>query len=291
MIGPIPPAIHFAGRLLSKPLDGGKLFRCLSCHLVYRYPSLNKDEVDALYRQGNAANWQTSSAKRPDWKIANDWISRKLTTDSAVLDVGCFDGQFLNSLESVERRVGIEIHEGAREKAKESGVNIIGSDFAALADGSSAFDAVTAFDVIEHTHNPINFLTILGRATRKSGIVIVSSGNSNAPTWKLLGGSYWYCVIGEHLSFINPDWCAWAAPRSGLKLDQIITFSHVNGTLRHRIVDLAKNLLYAWAPRGFAGLRSVGMGGAEYRVHKDLLSNPPSWMTAKDHIICLFVKQ
>ena len=150
---------------------------------------------------------------------------------------------------------------------------------------------VTAFDVIEHTHNPMDILAKLAGVTRDNGIVIVSTGNSDAPSWRLLGGRYWYCVIGEHLSFINPNWCAWAAPRVGLELKQTITFSHANATWWQRIVDVAKNLLYAVFPRGFAWLRMMGLGGEEYRGHKDLLSYPPNWMSAKDHFICLFVKK
>ncbi len=208
-----------------------------------------------------------------------------------VVDVGCFDGKFLRSVESIHSRFGIEIHEASRAKARESGIHLIGTDFAALTETETVFDVVTAFDVIEHTHNPMDFLARLAGVTRENGIVIVSTGNSDAPSWRLLGSRYWYCVIGEHLSFINPNWCAWAAPRVGLELKQIITFSHVNATWWQRIVDVAKNLFYAVFPRGFAWLRKMGLGGEEYRGHKVLLDNPPSWMSAKDHFICFFEKK
>lgn len=291
LVGAIPPAIYFAGHLLSTPLQGGDLFRCLSCGLVFRYPRLSKAELDKLYCQSNADSWQTAPAARSDWQIASQWISQQLPADSAILDVGCFDGRFLRSIGSIHSHFGIEIHETARATARESGIHLIGTDFAALTETKTVFDVVTAFDVIEHTHNPMDFLAKLAGVTRKNGIVIVSTGNSDATSWRLLGARYWYCVIGEHLSFINPNWCAWAAPHVGLELKQIITFSHVNATWRQRIVDVAKNLFYAFFPRGFAWLRTMGMGGEEYRGHNVLLTHPPSWGSAKDHFICLFVKK
>ena len=125
LVGAIPSAIYFAGRLLSTPLQGGDLFRCLSCGLVFRYPRLSKVELDELYCQGNADSWQSAPAARSDWQIANKWISRYLPTANSILDVGCFDGGFLRSVRSIHSRFGIEIHEAARKKAQESGIHLL----------------------------------------------------------------------------------------------------------------------------------------------------------------------
>jgi SAM-dependent methyltransferase len=291
LVGAIPSSIDFAGNLLRTPLPGGNLFRCLSCGLAFRYPRLSKADLDLLYCQGNAGNWQSAPAARPDWQIANKWISRYLPTACSILDIGCFDGEFLRSIGAIHNRFGIEIHEGACGKARESGIHIIGSDFATMPEINKMFDVVTSFDVIEHSHNPMEFLAKLAGVTQKNGIIIISTGNSDAFGWRLLGGHYWYCAIGEHLSFPNPNWCRWAAPLLGLELEQVVTFSHVNATWRQWLADVAKNLFYAVLPRGFAYLRAMGMGDAIFRGHKELLKNPPKWMSAKDHFLCLFVKK
>lgn len=259
--------------------------------MAFRYPRLDKGELNELYRQGKAENWQAAPAARADWKIASKWISQHLPADSAILDVGCFDGGFLRSVESSRKRFGIEIHEDARKKAQEFGIQLIGTDFAALSETKAVFDAVTSFDVIEHTHNPFDFLGDLAKVADKGGIIIISTGNSDALSWRLLGARYWYCTIGEHLSFINPRWCEWAAPHLGLELKQVIRFTHASATWRQRLSDAVKNLLYVATPRGFALLRKMGLGDAEYRRHKELLSQSPSWMSSRDHFICLFVKK
>lgn len=291
LIGAIPASIYFAGRYLDLPLQGGNLFRCLNCQLVFRYPQLSKEELDRLYCQGNPINWQTAPETRKDWEIAIKWISQNMPGANSILDVGCFDGGFLRFVGADYSRFGIEIHDAARRAAQESGVQIIGADFASLTEATASFDVVTAFDVIEHVNNPMYFLEKLAMATRKKGIVIVSSGNSEAYGWRLLGAHYWYCVIGEHLAFINPKWCAWAAPRVGLELKLMATFSHSDTTIWQQAIDTLKNLIYAFSPRGFALLRLLGLGGDVYRVHKELLNYPPNWISAKDHCIYLLEKK
>ncbi len=290
-VGKIPPSIRFAGRLLSRPLPGGYLFKCRVCRLAFRYPRLGKSELDALYSKGNVENWQSAPAARADWRNARLWVSQHLATGGSILDVGCFDGGFLKTVGTEHRRHGIEIHEAASVRAQKDGIRLIGTDFTDLSKVEPSFDVVTSFDVIEHTHDPFAFLSSLVGATRKEGIIIISTGNSDALSWRLLGASYWYCSIGEHLSFINPRWCKWVAPHLDIELKQIIQFSHESTTWRRWGGETLKNLLYAVSPHGFSLLRGIGFGGAEYREHRELAGQPPHWISAKDHFICLFVKK
>lgn len=291
MVGTIPSEIRFGGRILSAPLPGGDLLRCHECELAFRYPRLEKSTLDALYRQSDSEHWASSPDKRTDWRLAGDWLSRCVPRDSSILDVGCWDGAFLQSAGSNGKRYGIEINQSARERAQVAGVQIIGTDFNALAQTSALFDAVTSFDVIEHTHDPAAFLCTLAKVTRENGVVIISSGNSDAVSWKLLGARYWYCTIAEHLSFISPRWCETVAPRVGLELRQIAKFSHVQLNWRKSLGQLLGNMFYAASPGGFSWLRARGLGGSLYRSHKELLRYPPNWMSANDHFIALFVKK
>lgn len=290
-VGKIPSAINFAGRILSEPLDGGSLFRCRTCGLVFRCPRMKKADLDVLYHLGSSENWQAAPSAREEWKIASQWISQYMPDECSILDVGCFDGGFLRSLPSSYKKFGIEIHEAARNKAQRNDINIVGTDFSSLIETDSVFDVVTAFDIIEHTHNPIEFLRDISSVVSKNGCIVISSGNSTALSWKLLGARYWYCTLSEHLSFISPIWCEWAASETGLVLKHVNHFSHSSVTWRKQISDAMKNLLYVATPLGFAMLRKMGLGGAEYREHKELLKYPPSWMSAKDHIVCMFVKR
>ncbi len=289
-LGKIPSVISFAGRLLSVPLEGGSLVRCRKCGVSFRYPQLDKKSLDELYRQGKTENWQTAPNARGDWQIAGRWLLNHLKLEAAILDVGCFDGAFLSTVEKFQSRSGIEIHEEAGNKAQGHGIQIIGKDFAGLKDIAATFDAVTSFDVIEHAQNPLEFLKDIARLTNEGGIIILSTGNSDALSWKILGSRYWYCTIGEHLSFINPRWCEWAGKQLGLEIKQVIKFSHGNVSWKFRVGEVVKNLFYWLFPQGYSILRKMGMGGDEFRTYKEMLIHPPGWISANDHFICIYTK-
>lgn len=291
VIGIIPSAIIFAGRVLDTPLKGGSLIRCRKCNVSFRYPQLDKSSLDELYRQGKSDTWQTEASTRLDWQIARHWISNQLKKSAQILDVGCFDGGFLKMLDKPHRLFGIEIHEAAGDRAKKYGINLIGKDYAGLEEVTVSFDVITSFDVIEHTHNPIAFLEQLVQATNDGGYIIISTGNSDALSWKLLGACYWYCKIPEHISFINPNWCEWAGKKLGLEIVKISKFSHAQLTWKQSMVDIIKNVFYCLTPKGFALFRQMGMGSNLYRDHQELLITPPSWTTAQDHFICIFRKR
>lgn len=289
----IPASISFAGCSLDGPLPGGDLFHCPSCGITFRYPRLSKNELDALYWRGNGNKWRTTVHSRRDWEIAKTWILNNyhFKGNRSILDVGCFDGSFLESFGSGYKLYGIEINPEARDRARATGIQLIGTDFATIDNIKMSFDVVTSFDVIEHVHNPMDYLVKLSSLTQRNGIVILATGNTNARTWRLLKSRYWYSAISEHLSFINPTWCKWVAPRIGLELKKIVFFSHTKAKFRQQITETAKNLFYITCPTTFAWLRKIGFGNEENRNHKELLRYPPSWSSSRDHFISLFIKK
>lgn len=285
-IGAIPDAFEFAGTKLESPLSGGSLIRCNTCCLHWRSPQPEKAELDALYRRGDTGSWQYHPVKRLDWQITTS-ILRKNQGITSVLDVGCFDGRFLDHLGADYHRAGIEVHPLAAEQAASKGIQIIGNDFSDLDTLSTQFDVVVAMDVIEHVSNPRKFLESLAKATRPGGLIIVSTGNTAAWPWRLMGGMYWYCSIAEHISFINPRWCKYTARNLGLAIEDSITFSHEPSMALPAFIQATANVFYRCFPnlahnlrRGYARCR-----GTPYR-HTFL--TPPHWRSAKDHLLVVF---
>jgi len=288
ILGVIPSAVSFAGRLLDEPIPGGKLFRCNCCRLGFRHPHLDKRQLDALYRQGKNDAWSVSDAKtRNDWNIACGWIDTNVKAGS-VLDIGCFDGTFLASLGADYKKFGIEIHPGAARRAQEHGVNIVGADLAHCADGGRLYDVVVAFDVIEHVEDPRQFLQQLAGYVKPGGYLIISSGDLDARSWRLMGSRYWYCVIPEHISFVSPKWSLGAAKNLKLRVVDIEHFSHAMASPLERIMQFMKNMLYRFSPGISAWLRSKGVGHRVVLEHRELLEMPPVWITAKDHFLVIF---
>jgi 2-polyprenyl-3-methyl-5-hydroxy-6-metoxy-1,4-benzoquinol methylase len=290
LVGEIPSANLFAGRVLTAPLSGGFLYECKTCFLLFRFPRLAGSDSNFLYRQADKATWSARSEERRDWTLAATWLT-SAAEGGMILDVGCFDGGFLDSLGSRYERHGVEINEQASQEAQRKGVDIIGTDFSDLEKLFGSYDGVTALDVIEHVPDPFRFLALLAQVTRPGGTVIISTGNTDAPSWRLMGSRYLYCTIAEHISFINARWCHQAALRLGLQVCRIEKFSHGKATFPRRVSELVKNLFYLFFPQAAAWLRKKRLvGHVEASIDPSLQNHPPVWGSAKDHFMILFHK-
>lgn len=202
-IGEIPPILINLPVEINKPsfLFNSSLYSCNSCNLYFRWPQVSKEILNYLYQK---ANYQTRSRK--DWEIAAKWLNSNCTKKT-ILDIGCFEGGFLEYLGKDWKRYGVEINEKAIQKAKEKGITIIGKDFNQMDKLSQKFEAVIAMDIIEHTENPLKFFLKLIEVTFSKGFIIISSGDTSAFSWKIMGSHYWYCMFPGHISFINEIWC------------------------------------------------------------------------------------
>lgn len=291
IVGEIPVTDRFAGLNLSGQLQGGRLYMCDKCYLYFRHPRLSKIELDELYKNGPMQNWGIKPELRNDWKVAKDWIRKNLGLADKILDVGCFDGGFLEFLGDGYRRFGIEIHEGARKLAQAKGILIVGSNFNALDKIIGKYDAVVAIDIIEHVHNPYLFLVKLSQATRKGGLIIVTSGDTESFTWRMAKHRYYYCVVAEHISFINLAWCRYVSSKLGLELIGVKRFSHSKTGFSQSALELGKNSIYVLFPPLARWLRSQGFGKKNVNKYKELLDHPPSYTSARDHLAVLFKKR
>lgn len=295
-IGPISGAYLFASHNLDEILEGGSLFTCNNCYLGFRFPLPSHDTLNELYRTSSIDHWQYDPTHRTDWTLSREWLTR-LHEGGRLLDVGCYDGAFKEVLDDNWHMEGIEINEHAIQIATERGVTIVSDDLSNLASmplykSSQKYEATVAFDVIEHVPDPRKLLKDMMNVTKQGGTLIIATGNRDALSWKLMGSSYWYCTIPEHLAFISTSWCEAVAYTLNLELLHLETYCHEqNPTLKLTIKELGSNLLYRFSPRLFAQLRRFGFGDKDTDTFKELAYYPPTWTTAKDHLIAIFRKK
>ena len=287
-IGSIPATNVFAGRTLGGVLAGGILYRCHQCSLGFRWPRLSKDALDNLYTQGSDTAWSASTQSRRDWYMAHSWLEQCLAPLSEILDIGCFDGGFLEPLLPTHHCYGVEINASARNRAQQKGIEIIGSDFSAL---TGRFDCVTAFDVIEHVEQPKSFLAACLAAVRPGGSVLISTGNLDALTFRLMGSRYWYCAIAEHISFVSPAWFSGLAGPLNYRITKQTHVAHGSTSFLSQIRHATFNLLYRVMPSAFHTLRKIRMGHKTASIYPELADYPPNWGSAQDHFVILLTKQ
>jgi 2-polyprenyl-3-methyl-5-hydroxy-6-metoxy-1,4-benzoquinol methylase len=287
--GPIPKTDVFAGIFLQTPLEPGSLYRCVNCSLGFRWPQLTKSELNDLYQKGDDQTWSVSNGlSRLDWALAVNLIREKLGHQARVLDVGCFDGGFLDLLGFSYDRFGVEIHKPAAIRAQEKGVKIIASDYAGIA---GEYDCITSFDVIEHVENPKEFIISCMKAVVPGGYVLISTGNMDSFAFKMQGSKYWYSTISEHISFISPKWVDKLAFDQGYQVETINFFSHAEAkNFKFAVKELILNVLYWMHPKILGWIRQLTDRQGRFLKHQDLMNHPPSWFTAKDHFMVMLKK-
>ncbi len=266
------------------------MYRCRKCHLGFRWPRISQELRRQLYIGGNEHAWKIPAQQRHDWILACDWIRPLFPSSARILDVGCYDGKFLSSLEDGYQRYGIEIHPSARQRLSEKSINIFGSDIDKLSGTKSKFDCITAFDFIEHVESPKSFLSQCANALKPGGYIIISSGNLDALSFRLMGSRYWYCTNAEHLSFISMKWLYRTVPKLGLKINKFKTISHESTHMASKIKQPLVCIGYRLLPQFFGYLRRRGWGGKDAVNHPELAEYPPVWGSAKDHFIVLMKK-
>ena len=293
IIGPIPSSNEFAGKTLDEFIPGGNLCACKDCKLYFRSPRMDMNKLNALYKHANPNHWQYVIDDRIDWRIALDYLSSKHTSGK-IIDFGCWDGSFLMNCIGFFDCYGIETNHTAAQKAIERGIKILSNDWSNVSIQAETFDSVVAFDVIEHVCDPKKFLSNIASITKNGGDILISTGNTDALSWRIMRSKYWYCHISEHISFININWCYEIGKKLNLKVKHYEKFSHLgnNKTFRSYFSELRKNIAYAFKSptRSVSYHKERGSDKSEVSKFPELKLKPPSWMSAKDHIIVIFGK-
>jgi SAM-dependent methyltransferase len=282
-VGQIPDSSRFAGAVLEQALPGGVLCRCKACSLWFRHPRLAKEVLDRLYQDGSAEAWNAAGTQRPDWRLVKQTLC-ELVPGGRVLDVGCSDGELLAQIGPRYSRFGLELNRAAAQQARLRGVIVVEHDLHNLARCDRRFDAIIATDVIEHTHDPLGFLRDCVRLLSPGGVVLITTGDTEARSWRLMKGQYWYCANAEHLSFLNESWIRYAARLLSLDVLRLQRFAH-DRCISRCLAQAALNLAYRVSPALVAVARRSFARDKRTRQRPDLMLLPPSWSTATDHFL------
>lgn len=170
------------------------LVRCRACGQVQRRGAGEDD----LHRIESTALWREPSMP-PTWLEAQLPSRLQERQDTAVLDVGCWEGDLLAGMPVRWRRVGVEPNERAAARARDRGLEIEVGFLEEVSLASDAFDLVTMMDVLEHLPNPIRTLTAVARALRSRGLFIALTGNADALSARWWGPRWYYFYYPDHV--------------------------------------------------------------------------------------------
>lgn len=119
-------------------------------------------------------------------------VSAYFAQPGTLLDVGCATGNYLAEMRRRGWQVhGVEIQPEAAAYAREAlQLDVFTGDLLDAPFAAGSFDAITLWDVLEHTHNPLAILRATRRLLKPGGIVAFSIPDLQSADAALFG-NYW----------------------------------------------------------------------------------------------------
>lgn len=231
---PIPAQHQPSGH----PIDAGRLLRCRVCAFGQRHPAPDAATLAAIYRETAAEAMAYPFEQNAAWSLARKRLVARLTSNSSprVLDIGCHTGSFLGGLPTAWQKFGVESAvEPVRVASDQHGVQVIAERLDTIGDEwAGSFDAVTLFDVAEHLLDPAAGIRQAARMLKPGGLLLISSGDLDAWTWRWLGSGHWYLQTPQHLSLLSRKFIEHVATPSGVALTDFVSIPHRHAALSVR---------------------------------------------------------
>jgi hypothetical protein len=159
---------------------------CLTCFGIYLNPCYSDYGFNILFSEAGQSYGSTQEHTNEQITWLKD--NKLLEDDICLLDVGCYDGNFLSQLPDNVKKIGVDIDESAiergRQKNKKSDIEFFLGDFETFLYNGSEPDTITMYHVLEHLPRPIEVLKKLRSISKISTkivveVPIIENGNTN----------------------------------------------------------------------------------------------------------------
>jgi len=207
-------------RLFEK--KGRGFWRCESCSLEKIHPQPTLQELgeyyegsfrDGMYKTFTSAEQMKKMTAQQRLKE----ISPHVNITGTWLDVGCANGEFIHYLkEKGYDAEGLELSEHAVNQAKERGLKARTGTMEALG-VDEKFEGITAFDVIEHVLDPLEFLQQAVAHLKPGGTLAMTMPNKASFLCKLMGKRWYFYIPEEHLHYFDANIMRKLFAKVGLK--------------------------------------------------------------------------
>ena len=233
--------------------DGHAIVRCRTCGVLCRADLPSESELPALYRDDyfsavgelGAQGYSDYLGEEANHRATARGRLRRLGRYRApgrLLDVGCAAGFFIaEAARAGWDAEGVELSATMAEHARSLGADVQQGLFADAHLPEASFDAVTMWDYIEHSTDPVGDLTRASALLRAGGIVALSTGDAASLVARLTGSRWHLLTPRHHNFFFTPPAMERALARAGLRP---LSITHPGGRysaayLSHKLRTLA----------------------------------------------------
>lgn len=179
--------------------------RCRRCGLEYVNPRIRTEAVLKAYADAQDELYVSQEATRiATFRKALRLVERHVPKKGAILDVGAAAGFFLTvAKESGWETVGIEPNRWMVAWGnRKYGVNLKAGVLTQAGFKPESFDAVTMWDVLEHTPDPMAELREAWRVLKPGGVLVINYPNIGSVLARLAGANWWF-LLSVHLYYFT----------------------------------------------------------------------------------------
>jgi len=182
------PAVFSARRIPDR--THFRFVRCRDCGLVRSDPVVNRDVLDALYREASFDYAEETDALRATYGRYLRRVVALGAPRGALLDIGCGNGFMLEEALRLgfERVCGVEPAQAAVAAASPAVIDEIVTSL--LVPGlfeHESFDVVTLFQTLDHLPNPGDVLAEVVELLRPGGFLLCLNHDVRAVSARILG--------------------------------------------------------------------------------------------------------
>ena len=163
---------------------------CVNCHSLYQTPRPPIEKFEDFYKHSLSSEYwaktffpkvaesRRNSIFKPRVKRLMNFCKEKSFSPSTVVDVGAGYGIFLEEWEKVNpvaRCVAIEPSQNLAEICQTKGLEVINQMAEDVINMDAIADLVVCFEVLEHVHNPLLFISKLRSFVKPGGYLLVTT--------------------------------------------------------------------------------------------------------------------
>lgn len=190
--------------------DVGDIIRCNQCGLGFLNPNKEsniKNINTTLYNSKFYYKLLSRSQQELSRRYNNQMkeISRLVKKKGNIIDIGCSIGMFLKTAATFGfNPYGYDINKINLNKAKKLfGINILPDNYLENKKFNNFFDVATIWDVLEHIHDPVEFLSQLIGKIKPGGLLVVQCPNMESYDFLKFGNKWDWLIPGDHIQFFT----------------------------------------------------------------------------------------
>lgn len=207
-------------------------YQCMACQYLYVYPKPSVHIVEKYYQVPTFYKKAEMEESRlvPEARVRLKRLSKlaeKYGLDKYILDVGCASGIFLEQAIKEGWVVeGVEISSELSTRAREKGLNVVNGWLENLPNNKK-YPFVTAWEVIEHSIEPIRFFDKLQSLVQDGGLLAISTPMSNGLPANILRSKFPMISPPEHISLFSNKSIILLGKNFGLQMVRFQSFSNL----------------------------------------------------------------